>query len=76
MDSERSGQLSNFSALGYRSPARRHQNGAVLVFADSHAECWKWKGAAAVSWFNGGYVTDPVELQDLKRLQQTAPDVE
>jgi len=57
-------------------PARRHQNGAVLVFADNHSEYWKWKGPAPVSWFNGGYVNDPAELQDLKRLQQTAPDVE
>jgi prepilin-type N-terminal cleavage/methylation domain-containing protein len=56
--------------------ARRHQNGAVLVFADNHSEYWKWKGPTPVSWFNGGYVTDPAELQDLKRLQQTAPDVE
>jgi RNA polymerase sigma factor (sigma-70 family) len=57
-------------------PARRHQSGAVLVFADNHAEHWKWKGPAPVSWFNAGYVNDPAELQDLKRLQQTAPDVE
>jgi prepilin-type N-terminal cleavage/methylation domain-containing protein len=57
-------------------PARRHQNGLVLVFADNHSEYWKWKGPAPVSWFNGGYVNDPAELQDLKRLQQTAPDVE
>jgi prepilin-type N-terminal cleavage/methylation domain-containing protein len=58
-------------------PARRHQNVAVLVFADSHAECWKWRGPAPTApWFNGGCITDPVELQDLKRLQQTAPDVE
>jgi prepilin-type N-terminal cleavage/methylation domain-containing protein len=58
------------------TPARRHQNGIVLIFADNHAEYWKWKGPAPVSWFNGGYVTDPMELQDLKRLQQTAPDME
>ena len=57
-------------------PARRHQNGLVLVFADNHSEYWKWKGPAPVSWFNDGYVNDPVELQDLKRLQQTAPDAE
>jgi prepilin-type N-terminal cleavage/methylation domain-containing protein len=56
------------------TPARRHQNGLVLVFADNHSEYWKWQGPAPVSWFNGGYVTDPLELQDLKRLQQTAPD--
>jgi hypothetical protein len=58
-------------------PARRHQNGCVLDFADGHAECWKWKGPAPVAcYFNGGRVSDPLELQDLKRLQQTAPDVE
>jgi prepilin-type N-terminal cleavage/methylation domain-containing protein len=58
------------------TPARRHQKGLVLVFADNHSESWHWKGTAPVSWFNGGYVTDPAELQDLKRLQQTAPDAE
>ena len=57
-------------------PTRRHQDGLVLIFADSHAEYWKWKGPAPVSWFNGGYVNDPAELEDLKRLQQTAPDEE
>lgn len=57
-------------------PARRHQEGLVLVFADNHSEYWRWKGPAPVSWFNGGYVMDPLELQDLKRLQQTAPDAE
>jgi prepilin-type N-terminal cleavage/methylation domain-containing protein len=56
------------------TPARRHQQGLVLVFADNHSEYWQWKGPAPVSWFNGGYVNDPTELQDLKRLQQTAPD--
>jgi prepilin-type processing-associated H-X9-DG protein len=58
-------------------PARWHQNGAVLLFADNHSESWKWKGPAPKApYFNGGRITDPVELQDLKRLQQTAPDVE
>jgi prepilin-type N-terminal cleavage/methylation domain-containing protein len=58
------------------TPGRRHQNGATMAFADEHAECWKWKGTAAVSWFNGGYVTDPADLHDLKRLQRTAPDMD
>ena len=58
------------------TPARRHQNGLVLVFADNHSEYWKWKGPAPVSWFNGGYIHDPAELEDLHRLQQTAPDAE
>ena len=58
-------------------PTRRHQNGAVLLFAENHSDSWKWKGPAPKApWFNGGSITDPVELQDLKRLQQTAPDVE
>ena len=52
------------------------EKGLVLVFADNHSEYWKWKGPAPVSWFNRGYVNDPAELEDLKRLQQTAPDVE
>ena len=58
-------------------PARRHQNGAVLLFADNHAEYWKWKGPApSACYFNGGRIQDPLELSDLKRLQRTAPDVE
>jgi prepilin-type processing-associated H-X9-DG protein len=58
-------------------PARRHQNGCVLTFADGHSEYWKWKGPAPnASYFNGGHVSDALELQDLKRFQQTAPNVE
>ena len=58
-------------------PARRHQHGSVLTFADGHSEYWKCKGPApSASYFNGGHVSDAVELQDLKRLQQTAPDNE
>ena len=58
-------------------PARRHQNGVVWLFADDHAEYWKWRGPApGAPYFNGGSISDPMELQDLKRLQQTAPDVD
>ena len=58
-------------------PARRHQNGVVWLFADDHAEYWKWRGPApSAPYFNGGSISDPMELQDLKRLQQTAPDVD
>jgi prepilin-type N-terminal cleavage/methylation domain-containing protein/prepilin-type processing-associated H-X9-DG protein len=58
-------------------PAWRHQNGAVLLFADNHAEFWKWKGPApSACYFNGGRIQDPLELSNLKRLQRTAPDVE
>ena len=57
-------------------PARWHQNGVVWVFADDHAEYWKWEGPAPTSCFNDGTISGPLELQDLKRLQQTAPDAE
>jgi prepilin-type N-terminal cleavage/methylation domain-containing protein/prepilin-type processing-associated H-X9-DG protein len=55
-------------------PARWHQNGVVWLFADGHADFWKWKGPAPTSYFNGGHISDPLEFQDLKRLQRTAPD--
>jgi prepilin-type N-terminal cleavage/methylation domain-containing protein len=57
-------------------PARWHQNGVVWLFADEHAEFWKWKGPAPTSYFNGGSISDPLEFQDLQRLQQTAPDAD
>ena len=57
-------------------PARWHQNGVVWVFADEHAEFWQWKGPAPVSSFNGGHISNPLEFQDLKHLQQTAPAAE
>ncbi len=57
-------------------PARRHQKGLVPVFADNHADYWKRKGPAPVSWLHGGYVNAPVEPQDqMKRPQHKAPDV-
>ena len=56
-------------------PGWRHQNGTVLVFADGHAEYWKWKsGLPSGTYFSGGGSGDPVEMQDMARLQQTAPD--
>jgi prepilin-type N-terminal cleavage/methylation domain-containing protein/prepilin-type processing-associated H-X9-DG protein len=56
-------------------PGWRHQNGTVLVFADGHAEYWKWKGRLPTgTYFSGGGSGDPLELADITRLQQTAPD--
>jgi prepilin-type N-terminal cleavage/methylation domain-containing protein/prepilin-type processing-associated H-X9-DG protein len=52
-------------------PAWRHQNGDTLAFADGHVEYWKWRGALPVS---GSPPANSAGLQDLKRLQQTAPD--
>jgi len=56
-------------------PGWRHQNGTVLTFADAHSEYWKWKGPEPTStdFDGGGGLTDPLALQDLNRLQQTAP---
>ena len=52
-------------------PARRHQNGNTLAFADGHIEYWKWRGALPIA---NSASPDSAGLQDFKRLQQTAPD--
>ncbi|MGB7768677.1 MAG: type II secretion system protein [Verrucomicrobiia bacterium] len=54
-------------------PTWSHQNGATLSFADAHAEYWKWRSARpTTTYFDGGSPTDPLALQDIARLQQTA----
>ncbi|HVU07225.1 MAG TPA: prepilin-type N-terminal cleavage/methylation domain-containing protein [Verrucomicrobiae bacterium] len=52
-------------------PAWRHQNGDTLTFADGHVEYWKWRGTLPAE---GSTPTTSTELQDFKRVQQTAPD--
>jgi prepilin-type N-terminal cleavage/methylation domain-containing protein len=52
-------------------PAWRHANGDTLAFADMHVEYWKWRGALPASYTTAN---NPASLQDLTRLQQTAPD--
>jgi len=56
-------------------PGWRHQHGTVLTFADGHSDYWKWKSAESTStWFDGGGgLTDPLALEDLNHLAQTAP---
>jgi len=56
-------------------PGWRHQNGTIFTFADAHAEYWKWKSPRPTSTYfdSGSNLTDPLALQDLSRLQQTAP---
>jgi prepilin-type N-terminal cleavage/methylation domain-containing protein len=56
-------------------PGWRHQNGTVLTFADHHTEYWKWKSPepTTTDFEGGGGLTDPAALEDLNRLQQTAP---
>ena len=58
----------------YNIPSWRHTHGTVLAFADGHTEYWKWKGAEPTTTvFSGGTITDPLSLQDVARLLQTAP---
>ena len=56
----------------YNIPSWQHGNGDTLAFADGHGEYWKWRGAQPP--LTVAVVTDPLELLDLKRVQQTAPD--
>jgi prepilin-type N-terminal cleavage/methylation domain-containing protein/prepilin-type processing-associated H-X9-DG protein len=59
----------------YNIPGWRHQNGTVLAFADGHTEYWKWKSRHPTSTiFMGGALDDPAGLEDLARLQTTAPE--
>jgi len=54
-------------------PTWSHQKGATLSFADAHAEYWKWRSARpTTTYYDGGPLTDPLALQDIARLQQTA----
>jgi hypothetical protein len=57
-------------------PTWAHQNGVVLFFADGHGEFWKWRSSLPATTFftTGAALIDPVALQDLSRLQQTAAE--
>jgi prepilin-type N-terminal cleavage/methylation domain-containing protein len=55
----------------YNVPAWRHQHGDTLAFVDGHVEYWKWRSALPTSTYSPS--TDPAALQDIARLQQTAP---
>ena len=52
------------------SPARRHDNGAVVSMADGHVEYWKWKSNQKS--FNRGPVRSD-EKPDLLRIQKGLP---
>jgi prepilin-type N-terminal cleavage/methylation domain-containing protein/prepilin-type processing-associated H-X9-DG protein len=56
-------------------PGWRHQNGTIFTFADAHAEYWKWKSPRPTGTYfeSGSALTDPLAIEDLNRLQQTAP---
>jgi prepilin-type N-terminal cleavage/methylation domain-containing protein len=59
----------------YNFPSWRHNHGDTLAFADGHSEYWKWRGPSpsATYFESGSGLTDPLALQDLVRMQQTAP---
>jgi prepilin-type N-terminal cleavage/methylation domain-containing protein/prepilin-type processing-associated H-X9-DG protein len=59
----------------YNVPAWRHEKGDTLAFADGHVEYWKWRSALPTLTHHngGGATTDPATLQDIARLQSTAP---
>jgi prepilin-type N-terminal cleavage/methylation domain-containing protein/prepilin-type processing-associated H-X9-DG protein len=59
----------------FNVPSWRHNRGDTLAFADGHVEYWKWRGGLPTDTYfiSGDTLTDPLALQDLNRLQQTAP---
>jgi prepilin-type N-terminal cleavage/methylation domain-containing protein/prepilin-type processing-associated H-X9-DG protein len=60
--------------LFWQTPiADRHQQGANLLFADTHAEYWKWKSPKGPQ---GQPPANPLDQQDLERLQTTIPNVD
>ena len=59
-------------------PATRHNGGAVLSFADGHAEAWQWRESTTLSadrvrgWVQG-VAGVPGRDRDLQRIHQTVP---
>ncbi len=60
----------------FNIPAWRHQHGTMLTFADDHTEYWEWHSDLPTDTYfaNPGDLTDPDALDDVQRLQKTAPD--
>ncbi len=59
----------------YNIPSWLHQNGLTLQFADGHGEYWHWRSARPTTTYftSGSALTNPQALQDIARIQQTAP---
>jgi prepilin-type N-terminal cleavage/methylation domain-containing protein/prepilin-type processing-associated H-X9-DG protein len=55
-------------------PADRHNQGAILCFCDGHVERWKWK-YPKIWQYPGSPTANPLDLQDLQRLQAALPDM-
>ena len=56
-------------------PAWRHQRGDTLTFADGHSEYWQWRSELPAATYiqTGVNLTDPAAVEDVNRLQRTAP---
>jgi prepilin-type N-terminal cleavage/methylation domain-containing protein/prepilin-type processing-associated H-X9-DG protein len=57
----------DWSGTWKNSPGVRHTRGAVMSFADGHAEKWKWQGMYLEQGYNASPTT-PGQVADLKRL--------
>src|SRR5260221_3939105 len=75
-EDERTIEDGNFGARAYPSnewgncPAKRHDRGCTLSFADGHVEYWKWTSPRP--YFLPGAARQD-EIQDLRRLQHAIP---
>ena len=56
----------------YNLPAWRHGNGDTLAFADGHLEYWKWRSSLPAPYSTSA---SAAALQDIARLQRTAPKI-
>ena len=56
-----------FPIMWFDEPADRHNQGACLVFADSHAERWHWKVPKIVTYI--GQAPSAAEMPDFQRVQ-------
>jgi prepilin-type N-terminal cleavage/methylation domain-containing protein/prepilin-type processing-associated H-X9-DG protein len=53
------------------TPTDRHMQGCNLTFADGHLEYWKWLAPKRPN--RNQLITDPKDLRDLRRLQESLP---
>jgi len=61
-----------FSDQWIDTPADRHSQGANLTFLDGHVEHWRWRTTKVCDGW-GIDARDPLDLADLRRLQQCLP---
>jgi len=59
--------MPGYTQIWWDKPADRHNQGAVLAFADSHAERWRWKVPKSPAY--AGQPLTAGELPDFQRVQ-------